>query len=284
MKAEEEKKHISEEEFLKNYDPSEFERPSVTVDNVIFSIFETKTGNYRKNPEQNLYLLLIKRGEHPFINNWALPGGFVRINESVEESAYRELKEETNLDDLYMEQLYTFGNVERDPRMRIISTAYMALIKPENIELKAATDASAVSWFKLTYEFLDNEKFNIKLDNGEAVLNAGLIFDNEERGENRIKIAESGELAFDHAKIIGYALMRLRNKIEYTNLVFNLMPEYFTLTELQKVYEIILGKELIKANFRRKIKDLVTETEKFSDEAGHRPSRLFKFNSKVSDI
>ena len=284
MKAEEEKKHISEEEFLKNYDPSEFERPSVTVDNVIFSIFETKTGNYRKNPEQNLYLLLIKRGEHPFINNWALPGGFVRINESVEESAYRELKEETNLDDLYMEQLYTFGNVERDPRMRVISAAYMALIKPENIELKAATDASAVSWFKLTYEFQENGKFNIKFDNGETVLNAELIIDNEERGENRIKITENGELAFDHAKIIGYALMRLRSKIEYTNLVFNLMPEYFTLTELQKVYEIILGKELIKANFRRKIKDLVIETEKFSDEAGHRPSRLFKFNYKVSDI
>ena len=284
MKAKEEKKHISEEEFLKNYDPSEFERPSVTVDNVIFSIFETKTGNYRKNPEQNLYLLLIQRGEHPFMNKWALPGGFVRIDESVEESAYRELKEETNLENIYMEQLYTFGDVKRDPRMRIISTAYMALIKPENIELKADTDARAVSWFKLTYEFQGSEKLKIRLENEETVLNAGLILDNKGHGESRIKIEESGELAFDHAKIIGYALMRLRNKIEYTNIVFNLMPEYFTLTELQKVYEIILGKELIKANFRRKIKDLVTETEKFSDEAGHRPSRLFKFNSGVSDI
>ena len=284
MKAKEDKKHISEEEFLKNYDPSEFERPSVTVDNVIFSIFETKTGNYRKNPEQNLYLLLIQRGEHPFMNKWALPGGFVRIDESVEESAYRELKEETNLENIYMEQLYTFGEVKRDPRMRIISTAYMALIKPENIELKADTDARAVSWFKLTYEFQGSEKLKIRLENEETVLNAGLILDNKGHGESRIKIEESGELAFDHTKIIGYALMRLRNKIEYTNIVFNLMPEYFTLTELQKVYEIILGKELIKANFRRKIKDLVTETGKFSDEAGHRPSRLFKFNSEVSDI
>ena len=284
MKAKEEKKQISEEDFLKNYDPSEFDKPSVTVDNVIFSVFETGTGNYRKNPEQNLYLLLIQRGEHPFINKWALPGGFVRMNESIEESAYRELKEETNLENIYMEQLYTFGDVSRDPRMRIISTAYMALINSANTELKADTDARAVSWFKLTYEFLGNEKLKIKLENEETVLDIGLVVNNKERGENRIKITENGDLAFDHAKIIGYALLRLRNKIEYTNLVFNLMPEHFTLTELQKVYEIILGKELIKANFRRKIKDLVVETEKFSDEAGHRPSRLFKFNSGVSDI
>ena len=284
MKAKEEKKQISEEDFLKNYDPSEFDKPSVTVDNVIFSVFETGTGNYRKNPEQNLYLLLIQRGEHPFINKWALPGGFVRMNESIEESAYRELKEETNLENIYMEQLYTFGDVSRDPRMRIISTAYMALINSANTELKADTDARAVSWFKLTYEFLGNEKLKIKLENEETVLDIGLVVNNKERGENRIKITENRDLAFYHAKIIGYALLRLRNKIEYTNLVFNLMPEHFTLTELQKVYEIILGKELIKANFRRKIKDLVVETEKFSDEAGHRPSRLFKFNSGVSDI
>lgn len=284
MKSKTEKMYISEEEFLKKYDPSEFEKPSVTVDNVIFSIFETKTGNYRKNPEQNLYLLLIQRGEHPYLNKWALPGGFVRIDESVEESAYRELKEETNLEDIYIEQLYTFGDVKRDPRMRIISTAYMALIKQENTDLKADTDARDVSWFKLTYEFTENKKLKIRLESGEIVLEASLVLDSKGRGENRIKIEESGGLAFDHAKIIGYALMRLRNKIEYTNLVFNLMPEYFTLTELQKVYEIVLGKELIKANFRRKIKDLVTETERFSEEAGHRPSRLFKFNSGVSDI
>ena len=284
MKAEEEKKQISEAEFLLNYNPSEFERPSVTTDNVIFSVFETKTGNYRKNPEQNLYLLLIKRGEHPFIDKWALPGGFVRINESVEESAYRELKEETNLDNIYMEQLYTFGDVKRDPRMRIISTAYMALIKPGNTELAANTDAKEVSWFKLTYKFSGNKKLLINLENENTAINTELIIDDQERGENRIKTEKNGELAFDHAKIIGYALLRLRNKIEYTNLVFNLMPEYFTLTELQKVYEIILGKELIKANFRRKIKDLVVETEKFSDEAGHRPSRLFKVNSDISDI
>jgi 8-oxo-dGTP diphosphatase len=284
MKTEDKKKQISEEEFLQNYNPAEFERPSVTVDNVIFSIFETKTGNYRKNPEQNLYLLLIKRGEHPFMDKWALPGGFVRINESVEESAHRELKEETNLENIYMEQLYTFGNVKRDPRMRIISTAYMALIKPDNIELKADTDAREVSWFKLTYKLSDGKKLLISLENENTTINTALILNNKKCGEDRIEIEETGELAFDHAKIIGYALLRLRNKIEYTNLVFNLMPEYFTLTELQKVYEIILGKELIKANFRRKIKDLVTETEKFSDEAGHRPSKLFKFNSEVSDI
>ena len=272
----------SEEEFLKNYDSSEFEKPSVTVDNIIFSVFETEKNNYRKNPDKNLYLLLIKRGQHPFINQWALPGGFVKMDESMEAEAYRELKEETNLENIYMEQLYTFGEVNRDPRMRVISTAYMALIKPDNIELRASTDAKEVSWFKVSYEFT-GEKLSLELSNEETVLRSTLKISKKIKGEGGIQIENGEGLAFDHAKIVAYALIRLRNKIEYTDLVFNLMPEYFTLTELQKVYEIILGKELIKANFRRKIKDMVVETEKFTDEAGHRPSRLFKFDTMMSE-
>ena len=268
----------SEEEFLKNYDSSEFEKPSVTVDNIIFSVFETEKNNYRKNPDKNLYLLLIKRGQHPFINQWALPGGFVRMDESIEEGAYRELKEETNLENIYMEQLYTLGDVSRDPRMRVISTAYMALIKPDNVELKASTDAKEVAWFKVSYEFI-GEKLSLELSHEETILKSTLKVSKKIKGEGAVEIESEEGLAFDHAKIIAYALIRLRNKIEYTDLVFNLMPKYFTLTELQKVYEIILGKELIKANFRRKIKDMVVETEKFTDEAGHRPSRLFKFET-----
>lgn len=284
MKKINKEKVLTEEEFLEGYNPSEYERPSVTVDNVIFSVFNTKTDNYRKNPDKNLYLLLIKRGEHPFLDKWALPGGFVRMDEDIEESAYRELKEETNIDNIYMEQLYTFGEVNRDPRMRIISTAYMALIKSDNIDLKSDTDAKEAEWFKLTYEFQEKEKLEITLKNKKMTLNFVLGINPKIKGEKSIEILDSGDLAFDHAKIIGYALIRLRNKIEYTDLVFNLMPEYFTLTELQKVYEIILGKELIKANFRRKIKDIVTETDKFSDEAGHRPSKLFKLNSDICGI
>ena len=266
----------SEEEFLKNYDSSEFEKPSVTVDNIIFSVFETEKDNYRKNPDKNLYLLVIKRGRHPFINQWALPGGFVKMDESIEAGAHRELKEETNLENIYMEQLYTFGDVNRDPRMRVISTAYMALIKPDNIELKADTDAKEVSWFKVSYKFIE-ENLSLELSNEETILKSTLKISKKIKGEGAVQIVSGEGLAFDHAKIIAYSLIRLRNKIEYTDLVFNLMPKYFTLTELQKVYEIILGKELIKANFRRKIKDMVVETEKFTDEAGHRPSRLFKF-------
>lgn len=284
MKAIKKEKELTEEEFLAGYNPSEYERPSVTVDNVIFSVFNTKIDNYRKNPDKNLYLLLIKRGEHPFLDKWALPGGFVRIDEDIEESAYRELKEETNIDNIYMEQLYTFGKINRDPRMRIISTAYMALIKSDDIDLKSDTDAKEAEWFKLTYEFQEKERLMITLINEKATLSFVLGINSVIKGEKSIEILDNGDLAFDHAKIIGYALIRLRNKIEYTDLVFNLMPEYFTLTELQKVYEIILGKELIKANFRRKIKDIVIETDKFSNEAGHRPSKLFKLNSDVCRI
>lgn len=277
------KKILTEEDFLKNYDPNLFDRPSVTVDNVIFSVFKKDVDNYRKNPEKNLYLLLVKRAEHPFIDKWALPGGFVRINESVEEGAYRELKEETNIEKIYMEQLYTFGAVDRDPRMRIISTSYMALIKADSVKLKPDTDVLDVSWFKLNYEFNNNDLI-IKLENYDINLSVNLRVKQEVRGESDIEILDDGNLAFDHAKIIGYALIHLKNKVKYTNIVFNLMPEFFTLTELQEVYEIILGKKLIAANFRRKIKDLVIETEKFSDEAGHRPSKLYKFNTDIVDI
>lgn len=285
---------ITEEEFLKNYDAAMYERPSVTVDMLIFTVMGKEKENYRKLPEKVLKILLIKRGEHPCLGQWALPGGFVAANESLEEAAIRELKSETNIDNIYMEQLYTFGDVNRDPRTRVISCSYMALVDTSTIEVKAGEDAEEVGWFTVKHNLLKEtrtmteegyikEKF-IKLiftsDNEE--LSAVVKVTEKVNGKvSRVsrEVIESNAIAFDHAKIIEYAVERLRNKIEYTNIAFNLMPELFTLTELQQVYEVILDKELLAAAFRRKIADRVVETTEFTKDAGHRPSKLYRIKS-----
>ena len=287
------KQGITEEQFLKNYDASKYERPSVTVDMLVFTVTDEEKKNYRKLPEKVLRLLMIKRGEHPFIGQWALPGGFVKMDESIDEGALRELKEETNIDNIYMEQLYTWGDVGRDPRTRVISVSYMSLIDSKSFDIKANDDADEAKWFTVKSKIIKEEKTptdkgymllrlnELKLKSDEETLTA--VVKNVITEEGKIKkveseVIESQGIAFDHPKIIQYALERLRNKIEYTDIAFNLMPEKFTLTELQQVYEVILDTELLKANFRRKISDMVIETDEYTKDAGHRPSKLFKFN------
>lgn len=280
----------SEAEFLKSYDASRYPRPSVTVDMVIFTILDKPQDNYRKLPERELNVLLIKRGGHPYLGCWALPGGFVREKESLEDAAVRELQEETGLKNIYMEQLYTWGDPDRDPRTRVISCAYMALTDAENLKLSAGDDALEAKWFALDKKLLSESNlgetkiqehllsftstgFSCKTLLEKTISRTGKM----EKTHERIREPEKREgIAFDHARIISYALDRLRNKIDYTDIVFNLMPEFFTLTQLQQVYETILGKELLKANFRRKIEHKLIETDQFT-EAGHRPSRLFKY-------
>jgi ADP-ribose pyrophosphatase YjhB (NUDIX family) len=287
------KEELTEQQFLLSYDVSQYERPSVTVDMLIFTVSEEKEKNYRKLPEKVLKLLMVKRGEHPYRGKWALPGGFVRMDESVDEAAFRELKEETNIDEIYMEQLYTWGDTTRDPRTRVISTSYMSLVDSTVLDIKASEDADEVKWFSVTYKLHHEQKtitengyifkslFKLRLFNEAEELSATIEIIKTVKGKvTNIKreILESNGIAFDHAKIIEYGVERLRNKIEYTDIVFNLMPQVFTLTELQQVYEVILDTELLKANFRRKIAHLVTETNEYTKDAGHRPSKLFKFN------
>ena len=283
---------LTEEEFLKTYDSSKYEKPSVTVDVLIFTIFNEKSDNYRKLDDKKLSVLLIKRGGHPFKDKWAIPGGFVNMDESLEEGAKRELKEETNVENVYLEQLYTYGDVNRDPRMRVISSAYMALVNSDKIDVKAGDDASDARWFNIDYRLVSRtvnkekretvDRYKIILTSGEVVVSSEIenieTYVNGHK-ERTTRIIDKGDLAFDHCKIISYAIERLRNKIEYTDIAFNLMNEYFTLSELQQVYEIILDKELLKANFRRKINEMVIETNKYSEKkGGYRPSKLFKFN------
>jgi ADP-ribose pyrophosphatase YjhB (NUDIX family) len=287
----------TEAEFLKSYDASKFERPSVTVDMVIFTVLDRPQANYRKLPEKDLCVLLIKRGGHPFKDRWALPGGFVKPTETIEQAAIRELAEETGVKNAYMEQLFTWGDPERDPRTWVISCSYMALMDASRIKLAAGDDAVDARWFRVSKTLKQEkrkvmkngsilkQKYSLLLSSDELTTETQLektVTKHGRRQTEKERILLPGELAFDHARMIGYAVDRLRNKIEYTDLAFNLMPEYFTLTQLQQVYETILDCELLKANFRRQLENKVVETDFYTEGDGYRPSQLFKMKQDWS--
>jgi len=199
----------------------------VTVDIVIFTI-----------QQGVLKVLLVKRRIDPFVGQFAFPGGFVLQDEDLEQAAMRELREETGVSDVYLEQLYSFGKPDRDPRGRVITIAYFALISADR-KLKAGSDAVEAAWYPMH---------------------------------------DLPKLAFDHATILNYAVERLRNKLEYTTVGFQLLPEKFTLTELQEVYEAILGKKLDKRNFRRKMAVLkILKPLSEYRRGGQRPAQLYRF-------
>ena len=272
--------NISEEEFLKSYNKNAFDLLSITTDIFILSVSYIDSDNYRKLGEKKCSVLLVKRKTHPFINKWCLPGGFIQINENLEEATKRVLINETNLKDIYLEQLYTFSNVDRDPRMRVLSTAYMTLINKDKIKDKLASNSS---WFNIS---INEKEINSKetlltftLDNGKETLYFDILKILKEKTSNIFdyKIINNDSLAFDHPLVIATGMDRIKNKLEYTDIAFNIMPKYFTLGQLQKVYETILGKNLIAPDFRRTIKDKVEKTDKVQTGAGHRPSALYKY-------
>ena len=274
------KKNISEEEFLKSYNKNAFDLLSITTDIFILSVSYIDSDNYRKLGEKKCSVLLVKRKTHPFINKWCLPGGFIQINENLEEATKRVLINETNLKDIYLEQLYTFSNVDRDPRMRVLSTAYMTLINKDKIKDKLASNSS---WFNIS---INEKEINSKetlltftLDNGKENLSFDILKTLKEKTSNIFdyKIINNDSLAFDHPLVIATGMDRIKNKLEYTDIAFNIMPKYFTLGQLQQVYETILGKNLIAPDFRRTIKDKVEKTDKVQTGAGHRPSALYKY-------
>ncbi|MGD8191079.1 NrtR DNA-binding winged helix domain-containing protein [Brevibacillus ginsengisoli] len=282
---------LTEREFMEQYRVDDYERPSVAVDMVIFTVTDVEEDNYRKLPEKELRVLVIQRGGHPFLGKWALPGGFVRPNETTELAAARELREETGVDNVYLEQLYTFSDIGRDPRTWVMSCSYMSLINSGQVQLKAGDDAVSAVWFKVCYRILRESKelieggyvktlqFELKLSSDHVELGAVVerkIATTETSTSKSYTIVSNNGLAFDHAKIIAYAIERLRGKVTYSDIALHLMPKLFTLTELQQVYEVILDKKLLKAAFRRKVADLVTETDHYTENAGHRPSRLYR--------
>lgn len=274
------KEFTSEEEFLKAYNPSEFERLSVTTDVVIFSVSSEESENYRKTDKKNMSILLVKRDNYPYKDKWCFPGGFIKIDEDLDEAPKRILKNETNLDHIYLEQLYTFGNVSRDPRMRVISTSYMALVDKARLTDNLSKNAS---WFDITlFEETDNI-VDITLDNGNETIHLCIekVLRDQTTDRYTFKVIKNDALAFDHTEVLLAGIERLRNKIEYTDIVFNMMPEYFTLGELQQVYEVILNKKLLDPAFRRIIEPKVEKTDLLKTGAGHRPSVLFKYKKRL---
>ena len=270
----------SEEEFLKAYDPNKYARLSMTTDIIVFSVSDVEQDNYRKTSEKLMSVLLVKRDDYPFKDKWCLPGGFLDVTEDLEECPKRILKRETNLTNIYMEQLYTFGSVDRDPRMRIVSTAYMALIDKRTLKDNLKEEAS---WFNIDVKYGASNTIVVFLrnHNEELVIKAKKKIVEKSSERYVYEITENKDLAFDHANVILTGLERLRNKIEYTDIVFNMMPTYFTLGELQKVYETILGKKLLMPAFRRIIAEKVEKTEKQKTGGGHRPSMLYKYKGKL---
>lgn len=273
------KEYKSEEEFLKDYDSSSFEKLSMTSDILVFSVSDGYQENYRKLKEKHFSVLLVKRNDYPFKDMWCLPGGFIRMDETTEEAARRVLASETNLHNIYLEQLYTFDDVKRDPRMRIVSTSYMALVDKNQLKDKLASNAA---WFNISIEE-DDKEAKIVLENGTEEIKFTIRKELKELTTDRYKfhIKENTKLAFDHPIVILSGIYRLKNKIEYTDIVFNMMPEYFTLGELQQVYEVILGKKLLDPAFRRIIADKVEKTDKVQTGGGHRPSVMFRYKSRL---
>lgn len=270
------KAYRSEEDFLKHYNPNKYERFSVNTDILILSVSSEESENYRKTEKKKMSVLLNKRSNFPFKDKWCLPGGFVEIDENLDDAPKRILKKETNIDNIYLEQLYTFGDVKRDPRMRVISTSYMALIDKNRLD---SIINENTSWFDITLYEEKSNIVDITLDNGVDKINFRIkkILREQTTDRYSFKIVKNDKLAFDNPSVILAGLERLKNKLEYTDIVFNMMPELFTLGELQQVYEVILGKKLLDPAFRRIIANKVEKTEAIKTGGGHRPSALYRY-------
>jgi 8-oxo-dGTP diphosphatase len=280
---------------------------SNTVDMVIFSAIDSEDKDPRRLPDKVLQILLVNKKKDLLVTKenesqqrkWSLPGGFVNYEESIDEAAVRELKEETNLENVYMEQLYTWGRVYPNLRRRVISTSYMALVDREKFTVKSGEDAEEVRWFNVFSKVIGTNKspttngyilektFEIIVKNDEITIKDHVVVKTTVEGhisktENTYVENKDG-LAFDHAKVIQYALDRMKNKVMYTDIAFSLMPELFTLTELQKVYEVLYRRELADAYFRKKVKRMLTKTTLLSEGKRFRPSKLYLFNPRWKD-
>ena len=274
------KEYKTEEEFLKDYDPKAFDQLSMTSDILLISVSDQEQTNYRKTSKKMMSILLVKRDDYPYKDKWCLPGGFLNPKtETLEECAKRVLKRETNLSNIYLEQLYTYDAIDRDPRTRVVSTTYIALIDKNKLTEMINPNAS---WFDIVLLEEKNKVVDITLDNGKDTIHLSIKKELREKTTDRYRFiaVKNDALAFDHALVILAGIERVRNKINYTDIVFNMMPEYFTLGELQQVYEVILNKKLLDPAFRRIIANKVVKTNKMKTGEGHRPSALFKYKGK----
>jgi len=265
-----------EDLFLSAYKIEDYDRPSVATDIAVFAMYGEKSESHRKDDDPRLSVLLIKRAEHPFMNKWALPGGFLKATETIDECALREIAEETNLVPVSLMPIGVFSEPDRDPRGRIISNAFVSIVSEENIKIMGGDDALDAKWFDVSFQIDDSDVFRLELSCGDEKIVAELREKETHFGMTDFEILNNTGLAFDHVKIIATALTTLRNKAENLNITFDFLPDKFTLAALQKVQETLMGISLLTANFRRKIAGLVEETDEFTEGVGHRPARLFK--------
>ena len=264
---------VSDSEFYENYKSSDYEKVSVTSDIVLFSVSDIEKSDYRKVDEKVFSVLLVKRTTHPYYGRWTLPGGFLSLDETLLECAKRVLFAETNLDNIYLEQLYTFSNVDRDPRTRVLSSAYLGLVDKNRLENELNSNAS---FFNITVEKQDN-LIKIQFTNGEESFTCLAQESKDKYGIVSYKEVDNDYLAFDHLLSIVTSINHLKSKIEYSDLVFHMMPKYFTLKELQLVYEAILDRKLLDPVFRREIMHKVKKSNKTKKDGGHRPSSLYSY-------
>lgn len=223
-----------------------YEHPYVCTDAAVFTVKTEESDNYRKLPTTKLCILLYQRTEEPFKDKWCLPGGFLNINEMPEDNIKRKLTDKAKVRECYLEQLFTFCDINRDPRARVISITYLGLMNETESYL-----LNKKQWFEIVF-------------NGETInfQNDGVLLTEQDFG-------------FDHYNIIKKAIERLQSRILYSDIAFNLLPKEFTLTQMQNVYETILNKKDTAANFRRKISNLVQETCRYTSDEGHRPAKLY---------
>ncbi len=300
-----------EKKFLAGYDLTKYDRPSVAADVVVFSVMkDDECDDVRRIQEKKLKILLIRRGGFPYKGSWAMPGGFCRKGEDVIDSARRELCEETGIDDAYVKLVGVYGEPGRDPRGWVISSTYMALMNGRDCRLKAGDDAQDARWFTVeltdvstevteaaevsgigveivkneveaSHEVQNVKRYRLVLKNADSDIKLTAVLRRTDmsscgRSSDSYDIEECEGLAFDHARIITEAVLGLREDVRRDmELAFDLLPERFTLTELQNVYEQIWDMELTTPNFRRKIAEYVEETDAYQSGERYRPAKLF---------
>lgn len=263
----------AEKAYLASYRMDRYEQPSVTTDVAAFTVYSRQSSSYRKDPRQHLAVLLVKRGVYPFKGWRALPGGFLKSDETVEECAAREIGEETGVTPRALLPVGVFSNPDRDPRGRIISHAFACVIAEEQL-VAAGDDADEASWFDVSFD-KDGDVYRLTLTDGRETLSATLSAERSHFGKRKFTVLENKGLAFDHAVIIATAVQTLRDSTSDMEIVFEFLPEKFTLAALQKAQETIMNISLLSANFRRKIAEHVVETDEYTEGAGHRPAKLF---------
>lgn len=255
--------------------PPELICPAVTTDIAVFRLMREETDNYRKDAQPSLQLLLIKRGIPPYQGMWALPGGFLREDETIKDCAYREIEEETGVTPMAMIPIDVFSRLDRDPRGRSISHAYAAVVAEEEAPPHSGADAEKACWFNIRLSQLQYDEYALELSRDSTQLSARLLLRETHFGRRSFDVLENSGLAFDHAAIIASALSTLREIAQYPEALLDLVPEPFTLAALQRVQETVTGSSTGAANFRRKIADYVQEIDACTAGAGHRPARLY---------